>query len=184
MRMILAQYLGVPPKNIAFAYAERGKPQLSPELRESGVKFNLSHSLDRALLAVTLESAIGVDLEYIDKKFASEEIAESFFSPMEIGVLRGIPEEERAAAFFSCWTRKEAYIKAVGDGLAIPLHGFDVAFGPGVSPRLLRVNASSGEVSRWSMYNLPAPAGYAAALVVEGRSHEIQQCAWPDNAML
>lgn len=184
MRAILAQYLSSAPTEIVFAYGQRGKPQLSPELSRCGMKFNLSHSRDHALLAVTLHSSIGVDLEYIDNEFASEEIAESFFSPVEIDVLRSIPEEERAAAFFSCWTRKEAYIKAVGDGLAIPLDRFDVSFGPGVPPRLLRVNASPGEASRWSMYNLSAPRGYAAALVVEGHSHGIQQYSWSHSAVL
>lgn len=178
VRTILARYLHVIPKTIIFSYASNGKPELAGGLEESGLKFNLSHSHNRALLGVVINSHIGVDIEFINHEFATEEIAQRFFAPGEVARLQAIPPQERAAAFFSCWTRKEAYIKAVGQGLSLPLDSFEVAFGPGVEPSLLRVESSPDEAGRWSMYNVPAVEGYAAAAIIEGKKHKLDYHEW------
>src|SRR5215472_3418387 len=175
MRNILARYLGVPARELLFHVAEKGKPQLGSRLSRSGLRFNLSHSRDRALLAVTLDSEIGVDIEFINPEAAGEEIANRFFSSREAGVLRSLRPEDRVHAFFDCWTRKEAYIKAIGKGLSVQLDSFDVAFGPGESARLLRVEGAPEELSRWSMYAVAVPQGYAAAVVVGGKQHRLEQ---------
>lgn len=178
MREILAGYVNSAPQDLTFVTGDRGKPALASGGKGFQVEFNLSHSGDFAVLAIAKSMVLGVDIERINPEFASEQIAERFFAPIEVDHLRSLPPAAQAEAFFSCWTRKEAYIKAVGEGLSIPLDSFAVAFGPGVSPRLLQVDAQLDEISRWSMYDLQAPGGYKAALVIEGQGHHLLQKPW------
>ena len=178
LRGILAQYLGTSPQALAFVYGEKGKPALTPQVNTRRLEFNLSHSHDRALLGVTVGSTLGVDIERINLEFGTDEIATHFFSAFEVDTLLAAPKPERGATFFSCWTRKEAYIKAVGEGLSLPLDSFDVAFGSGVEAALLRVDAAPNAPARWRMYDIPAPEGYAAAIAVEGTEHKLRQREW------
>lgn len=178
MREILSRYTGVAAMDLHFSYGPRGKPELSGGLEQSGIKFNLSHSSECALLAVTLGLIVGVDIEWIKADFATDEIAERFFSVTEVENLRSLAASQRAEAFFSCWTRKEAYIKALGEGFSIPLDSFAVAFSHGMTPALLYVKVDPGEVERWSMYNIVAGDGYKAAVVVQGKRHRLKQMEW------
>jgi 4'-phosphopantetheinyl transferase len=184
MREILSRYTGLPAVDLRFSYGPKGKPELSG-LEKCEIQFNLSHSSELALLAVTRGLTVGVDIEWIKADFASDDIARQFFSAPEVETLRSLPEGRRAEAFFSCWTRKEAYIKALGEGLSVPLDSFTVAFAPGIAAALLSVTVDPAEVERWSMYNIVVSEGYKAALVVEGRDHRLKQMEWiPASAPL
>jgi 4'-phosphopantetheinyl transferase len=178
MRQILSRYVGVPPAELAFSYGAAGKPELSGDSEKSGIRFNLSHSGELALLAVTQKLAVGVDVELVDAKITGEDIAVRFFAAGEASRLRAMPPAERADGFFACWTRKEAYIKALGEGLSVPLDSFEVAFGPGIPASLLRVDVDPTQVRLWSMYDIEMAEGYRAALVVEGRGHRLRQLQW------
>jgi 4'-phosphopantetheinyl transferase len=169
LRTILGSYLDIKPERLRFGYESRGKPFLANSSAvESRLNFNLSHSHELALCAVTLKRQIGIDIERIRPDFASEEIAERFFSPHEIGALRKLPEHLRKEAFFHCWTRKEAFIKARGDGLSLPLDQFDVTLVPGEPARLQQVSWDQDEAARWSLQKIDAGPGYVGALAVEG----------------
>jgi 4'-phosphopantetheinyl transferase len=120
LRTLLSRYLGKEPRHLQFVYSQYGKPALSEAYGKDTLCFNVSHSRSLILYAVTLNRNIGVDLEYIRTDFSCEEIAEKFFSPQENSMLSTLPVEMKHKAFFNCWTRKEAYIKATGKGLSFP----------------------------------------------------------------
>ncbi len=185
LKAILGQYLNIEPHSLRFGYGAQGKPYLwlsedNPP-KESALRFNLSHSAGIMLLAVARDRELGIDVERIRPEFASETIAEQFFSPRETATLRALPAEMQPAAFFNCWTRKEAYIKARTEGLSFPLDQFDVSLSPDEPPALLSVNHDSQEVERWSLYGLDPGPGFTGALVVEGHCRRLLKLHWsPD----
>jgi len=130
LREILSYYLGILPQNVELSYGPFGKPQLRGQAGKH-LCFNVSHSHGLALFAITNNREIGVDLELIREESASLAIADHFFSPQEILALRKLPRELQSTAFFNCWTRKEAYIKARGVGIPYCMDGFTVSPGPG-----------------------------------------------------
>jgi 4'-phosphopantetheinyl transferase len=168
LRLILGHYLDTTPSQLRFHYSDYGKPALVLSPRQAPLNFNVSHSYGLALYAVTLGREVGLDVEKIRSDLEYEEIAERFFSPRESAVLLRLPTEVKPRAFFNCWTRKEAYIKARGEGLSLPLDQFDVSLAPGEPARLLDVRGDPQEASRWSLQALKPVSGYVAALAVEG----------------
>jgi 4'-phosphopantetheinyl transferase len=161
LRALLGRYLEIEPAEVAFAYGPYGKPSLADD---SDLQFNMSHSHELAVYGFVLDREIGVDVEYVKEDFPGEDIAHHFFSTVEVENLVALAESERAAAFFRCWTRKEAYIKAIGSGLSHPLDQFDVSLND--SAALLRDRQDAEATSHWSMFNLELD-GYAGAVVVE-----------------
>jgi len=168
LRALLARYLDTTPEAVRFAYGPYGKPMLDGEHREGSLRFNASHSGDWAVYAFVQDQEVGVDVEHVKKDFETEGIAERFFSAREVQTLNALPEIEKPAAFFRCWTRKEAYIKAIGSGLSHPLDSFDVTLAPGEPPALSRVEG-------WSLFALDVAPDYAAALALEGSGHSVHK---------
>ena len=168
LRTLLARYLNRQPHELSFSYSEYGKPALHAQHSNTRLRFNASHSHELALFAFVLDHEIGVDVEYIKRDFATEDIALRYFSRSEVETFTKLPKEEQPPAFFRCWTRKEAYIKAIGEGLSHPLDEFDVTFAPGEAAALLRVQRDPEAIGRWSMFDLEVGSEYAAALAVNG----------------
>lgn len=182
LRRILGHYLGVTPAQLAFTYAPHGKPALATPLAHRGLMFNVSHAHDMALYALTRGRNIGIDIEQIRTDIPYERLAARFFSAPEVSSLHALPHAQRLRGFYCCWTRKEAYLKARGDGLALPLDQFSVSLAEGEPAALLHVQWDPAEVSRWSLHDLGAGAGYVAALAVEGRPVLIRE--WAAEAAL
>jgi 4'-phosphopantetheinyl transferase len=176
LRTLLGQYTGVPAQNLVFAYNEFGKP----EIPGADVCFNLSHSHGSALAALTRGRAVGIDIERIRERVVREQIAERFFSPSEARALAALPPDQQAQGFFNCWTRKEAWIKARGQGLSIPLDSFEVTLAPGEPARLVATRPDAQEAARWTLQALDCEPGFAAALAVSGsESAFIRVHSWP-----
>ena len=172
LRQLIARYEHVRPETIQFTYNTYGKPALDG----SSLRFNASHSGGLALLAFARNRNIGVDLERIRPDLASKEIASQFFSQEEIAALRARSGESQAGAFFACWTRKEAFIKAHGSGLSLPLHKFVVSVD--APARLVRTDFDPGAVRQWTLHDLAAGEGFAAAMAVEGQPERIERWQW------
>ncbi|MFL6253975.1 MAG: 4'-phosphopantetheinyl transferase family protein [Pyrinomonadaceae bacterium] len=179
LRQLLSRYTGVAPRQLRFSYDSYGKPSLSGDAGAGPLRFNVSHSHGVALYAVTQGREVGVDLEFVREDFGGFEIAERFFSPREVSALRTLPPDARAVPFFDCWTRKEAYIKARGEGLSHPLHLFTVSLIPGEPTALLHTDQDPREASRWSLLELFPGEGYRAALAVEGEPPTLRCWRWP-----
>ncbi|HBL11403.1 MAG TPA: 4'-phosphopantetheinyl transferase [Cyanobacteria bacterium UBA11162] len=168
LRTILGRYLDLAPTKIEFSYSLRGKPALANTDINKAFNFNLSHSKGLALYAVSKSYSLGIDLEYSRTMPDAEQLAKRFFSTNEYKVIRTLPNDQKQEAFFNAWTRKEAYLKATGEGL-MGLSQVEVSLIPGEPPRLLSIAGDQQAASHWSLYHLiPAP-DYIAALAVEGQ---------------
>ena len=178
LRLILGLYTGRPPSGLRFIYNSFGKPSLEDVAAGGVLRFNLSHAGGVALYAVASGREVGIDLELMREDLECEELAGRFFSRREVAALRALPAEERTRAFFNCWTRKEAYIKARGQGLSLPLDSFDITLSPHEPPALLATRGDAKDSSRWSLRELTIGPGYAAALAVEGSGWYLQCWSW------
>jgi 4'-phosphopantetheinyl transferase len=182
LRLLLASYAGIAPGEVRFTYGAHGKPVLAGSASAQSLRFNLSHSRGVTLYAVTHGREIGVDIEFIRDLPDAEAIARRFFSPAEVTALLGLPDDLRRDAFFRCWTRKEAYIKAQGTGLTASLVRFSVSLVPDQPAQLLQVAGDPDAPSRWSLCDLPAIPGYAAALAAADRTWTLRCWRWTEGA--
>ncbi len=171
LRLILSQYLNQAPEQINFTYNAHGKPQLDQGSKLS-LEFNTSDSNEIALFAISATEPVGVDLEFIHKEIDAEAIARRFFSDYEVRELLELPNEQRNAAFFNIWTRKEAFIKALGLGLSFPLKGFDVSLEKQAA--LLSVRQGGHIAAEWSLFALEPAEDYAGALAVRGKNKTLK----------
>jgi 4'-phosphopantetheinyl transferase len=178
LRSILARCMKTEAERLRFEYNKFGKPRLADGPTQP-LQFNVSHSGDLVLIALTIERAVGIDVERTRNDLEVERIAASYFSLHERRTLHSLPAHQRRDAFFDCWTRKEAYIKAIGDGLSLPLDQFDVCFLPGQEPRLLATRPDPAEAGRWVFRALDLGPDYKAAVAVEGAGWQLRTWEWP-----
>ncbi|CAG1014533.1 4'-phosphopantetheinyl transferase [Anaerolineae bacterium] len=165
LRLTLGHYLKLPPNSLIFEGGGQSKPRLNDPLGASNLEFNLSHSNGMILIGVAQGRQVGVDLEYIRPIDQPLKLAKRFFSPAEAAKLARIPESDQQVGFFRCWTYKEAYIKARGGGMSIPLDSFEVAFSPDETPCLLYCTDDNPQ--RWQLIAITTIPGYASAVVIE-----------------
>ncbi len=183
LRAILSRYLNREPSELHFCYSPYGKPALDRESGGDTLCFNMSHSHGLALYAVTRGREIGIDLERLRPIPEAMQIAERFFSAHENAVLRALPTSQQPEAFFNGWTRKEACLKASGDGLARPLDQIGVSLAPGEPARLPGVKGDLEEASCSSLQELTPGPGYVAALAVEGQGWQLKCWQWLETPL-
>jgi 4'-phosphopantetheinyl transferase len=177
LRTLTGAYLGRGPEELELGYHDKGKPYLASPPGEP-LRFNVSHSGALALIAFVRDRELGVDIERRRDTLDLVSLARTAFSPHEHRTLCGLPPHDHPVAFFACWSRKEAFIKATGEGVS-QLADFDVSLRPDEPARLLRVPGPPPGHARWSILDLPAIPGYAAALVVAGDGLRIACWDWP-----
>ena len=173
LRMLLARYLRTDPASFSLSYQPHGKPELGPPWNAYGVEFNLSHSHDLAVYAFTRGREIGVDVEYIRPMPNAAELMERFFSPEEVQQWRQMPAQRQLAAFYQGWTRKEAWLKAVGSGLSFPLNEFCVTLDD--PARVLSIRGDREEAAQWWLESSEPSDGYVAAVATRGQARAVRK---------
>ena len=180
LRVLLASLLDTTPESLRFDYSPHGKPRLIQPENQSRLDFNLAHSKDCAVFAFAWNRTLGVDIEAIKPDTPCDELAQNYFSESERAAYFALPEAERRAAFFRLWTRKEAYVKARGEGLTLSLRDFDVSL-DAEGARLLATRPNADEANQWRVTNLPLGENFAGALVTSGPDYALELGAFSEN---
>ncbi len=178
LRSLLTCYLAIPATEIRFEYLASGKPQLADKQNPRGLQFNVSHSAGTALIAIGSEHRLGVDIEKIRDDVDTTALAERFFSLRERAGLQALPDHLRVPGFFACWTRKEAFLKATGDGLSFPLADFSVTTHPDIDPALEEIGGNAVVRKQWFLADLSAGEGYRATVALERSHSRLETYAW------
>lgn len=177
LRQLLGRYLDLDPRRITFQYGPQGKPHLPAPL--AALHFNISHSHEMALFAFAWNIEVGVDVERV-RPFSNDlGFAERYFSAQEVDILRGLSEERRREAFFNAWTRKEAFLKATGEGISSGLDRVEVTLHPDDPPSLVRLNGDTDLAERWLLHALRPAQDYVGALCIPRRSSALSCWSWP-----
>jgi 4'-phosphopantetheinyl transferase len=178
LRDVLSRYIGTGPEVIRFATGPFGKPAIDLPHAPIGLRFNLSHSHGLGVIAVGMGRELGIDVEILRSFENMDAIAGRFFAPAERAAYAAQPIGQRPLAFFRAWTRKEAYLKAIGSGITVPLDSFEVSVAPEEPPALRVVRGNPDEASRWSMREFRPETSALATLAVEGRGWTLQCFAY------
>lgn len=182
LRRLLGRYLETDPAALELTYSPQGKPSLGGAFAHAGLHFNLAHSENLALLAVTRLGSVGVDVETVRPLADAEELVERFFSQRESGLFRQLPEDQKPTAFFHLWTRKEAWLKATGEGIAHSLNLVEVSFLPGEPARLLHLPVPLAGTVPWTLQHLAPAPGFAGALAIAAQEARLQCWRWEELA--
>lgn len=168
VRTVLSRYVSIHPKKWIFATNAYGRPQIvNPQARDERLSFNISHTNSLIVLGVTRCRALGVDVENFRARRASLEVADSYFAPQEVEVLAAAPPDQQQYRFFEYWTLKEAYIKARGMGLALPLDKFSFHY-PGDNAVAITIHPDLGDDSaRWQFWQFRPTPEYVTAICAE-----------------
>lgn len=172
LKQLLGLRLGVAPHSVQLVYGPRGKPALAPAFAGSGLRFNISRSDDVAAYAFAYDREIGVDVEEVRVLPDADAVVAQMFSPSENVSYVALSPRDRPLGFFQCWTRKEAFIKALGEGLHYPLDRFDVSLTPGEPGRILRIESTAGSDCPWALHSFSPGAQLTGAVVVQTRAQE------------
>ncbi|MGD1000435.1 MAG: 4'-phosphopantetheinyl transferase superfamily protein [Candidatus Brocadiia bacterium] len=178
LRGILGRYLHVEPERVQFNYGPHGKPAVAPECGGEGISFNMSDSYGLAIFAVARRRQVGIDLERVRSDVPCERMAKRFFAEAELKAFLALPADQRQKGFFNCWTRKEAYLKAIGIGLSFPLKNVAVSLAPCEPAAILAIQGDPGQAGQWSLTALHPDPAYSAALAAEGRECRLRFWQW------
>lgn len=186
LRKLLGNFLRVDPAQVQFRYSACGKPELVSIPGEEMIHFNLSYSHNLVVFVFTLNNPIGVDIEHVQEIPERDRIAQKFFSESENDIFHSLPEYQRTETFYKCWTRKEAFIKAVGDDRIYPPNTFDVSLAPGEPAQLLRLEGDAREASQWTIRSLTPAENYTGAFAVRANNcqlkvHNEAHSKWPNS---
>jgi 4'-phosphopantetheinyl transferase len=173
LRILLGKYCNGDPCTITYEYTANNKPIL---IENNPIKFNLSHSHDQAIIAITKSHPIGIDIEYMQTKEILSELAKRFFSNQEYAEYQNLPAAQKTLGFYNCWTRKEAFVKALGIGITCPLKSFSVNLAPDTPAKILSVHKNQGDVSQWQLCGLIPKKQYCAAIAWHGPEKELYGC--------
>jgi 4'-phosphopantetheinyl transferase len=174
LRRALSLVLKQDPASFSFSYSESKKPYLTTEVDSQSLAFNVSHSHGQALVAISLNRKLGIDIEKIRPEVEYEKLAARFFSKAEHKALMQCAQAERVAAFFATWTRKEAFVKAVGKGIAFGLSEFDVNVDASEPPRMLHTRWDANDVKNWHMASIESVNSHMATVVADGRTFQLR----------
>lgn len=177
LRSLLSRYIHCPPEQIHFEYSAFGKPEVGKSLNPEHIFFNLSHSNGIALFAISRQAMMGIDIEYMRVDVDLSAIAATAFSTCELEQMQALPDEFRMEAFYNCWTRKEAFIKATGKGLSFPLKSFDVSLS-NTMPKILQIEGCPEASFSWQLEDLTVEPGYKAALAVRREKKDLEISLW------